>query len=258
MGTLYIDTGGSATNSGSTDQNAANLSGSNATVSGSVVTLDGSPDLSALVTSGDTQSSIHISQATNSNMKIFWITAFDNTAKTVTVHAAPTGVTGSAWAIGGRHVLTNASIEGALRAGDTAIFNNSPTSSTSSLWTFRNAGDTTSGFAKIKGKTGVRPVLTKTTNGDVITGNSIGGVWIENFELVSQGASGYCISGTLGANTVIYNNKCTDSGSGGILTGSASGVKIIGNEISGSAGNAIDMSSSQSAVVFGNYLHDCG
>ena len=45
MGTLYIDTGGSATNSGSSDQNAADLSGSAATVAASVVTLDGSPDL---------------------------------------------------------------------------------------------------------------------------------------------------------------------------------------------------------------------
>jgi hypothetical protein len=152
MGTLYIDTGGSATNSGSSDQNAAELSGSAATVAGSVVSLDGSPDLSGLSTSGANQAAIHINDATNSNRKIFWISAVDNTAKTVTVDVAPTGIVSSAWAIGGRHVLTPAAIEGALRAGDTAIFNNSPATRTGTFWTFRAAGTTAAGWAKLKGK----------------------------------------------------------------------------------------------------------
>jgi len=75
MGTIYVDTGGAATNSGSTDQNTANLSGTgDATVSGSVVQLTAGTDLSGVVTTaGATQSSIYLAQATNTNQKIFWI-----------------------------------------------------------------------------------------------------------------------------------------------------------------------------------------
>lgn len=114
-GTLYVDPGGSATNSGSTDQNAANLTGTAATAVGTTGHARWLAHLSGLVTSGANQSVIHLNQATNANQKIFWITAFDNGAKTVTVDVVPTGITSSAWAIGGRHVLTNASIEGAVR-----------------------------------------------------------------------------------------------------------------------------------------------
>lgn len=253
MGTLYIDTGGSVDNSGSTDQNAANLTGTAATVAGAVVSLDGTPDLSGLITSGATQSSINIAGATNVNTTIFWITAFDNGAgKTVTVTPSPTGVTSNAWKIGGRHVLTNARIEAALRAGDTAIFNNSPAAQAAAHWTFRIAGDVTSGQAKIKGKTGVRPVLNGTSTNSVISFNSLANCWAENLELDQDGASGN-VASMDGIAGTLYNVKISDGGGHGVRA-TAVANKIIACEISGVLGDGVN--DARSGLVLGCYIHD--
>lgn len=254
MGILYIDTGGATTNSGSSDNNAADLSGTaNATVSGSVVTLGGSPDLTNVQTSGASQSTIYLAQATNANRKIFWITAKDNVAKTVTVDTAPTGVTGSDWAIGGRMVWTPANVEAGLRAGDIVQFNNSPASSAATLYTHRIAGNNSAGFITLRGKSGVRPVLTHTSTSNVITTNAIAGLWVENLEIVQQGASGQAVAITSGP-TVFYNVKVSDAGATGInVTGGH--ASIIDCEVSGVAdGIAV---STQNAFVIGNYIHDC-
>lgn len=255
MGTLYIDTGGSTTNSGSTDSNSASLTGTNATVATATITLDGSPDLSGLITTGTGQSSIHISQATNANRKIFWINAFDNGAKTVTVDVAVTGVTGSNWSIGGRHVLTNASIEGALRAGDTVIFNNSPAAAAATMWTFRNAGTSASGMAKIMGKAGVRPVLNTTNTSNCVDTNSLFNVAIENLEIDQDGATGVGIlmNGSMG---VVENVKVVDAGGFGIEI-LASSCKVIKSEISGTGDSGVRAGTGSAApVLFGNYIHD--
>lgn len=257
MGTLYLDTGGSATNSGSSDQNAANLSGAAATVSGSTVTLDGSPNLSGLVTSGANQSSIFLADATNTNKKIFWITAFDNTAKTVDVDTAPTGITSSTWAIGGRQ-LTAALACDVLRAGDELIINNSPAAhSGSAMMTVRTSGTTAAGFIKIRGKTGVRPNLHVTDTNNVINCNNQNLVWIENLEFDQDGASGAAINNA-GMGTVIFNNKVIDAGGNGItINANAIGVKIIGNDVAACGVNAIGAQNGQ-ALIFGNVLRDCG
>lgn len=252
MGQIFIDTGGSADNSGSTDQNAADLSGAAATVAGAVVTLDGSPDLSGLVTSGTTQSSININGTTNSNQTIFWITAVDNIGKTVTVTPSPTGVVSNAWKIGGRHLLTSARVEGALRAGDVAIFNNSPAAANAPLWTFRNAGNSTSGFAKIIGKAGVTVTLNSTGTTNVITsGPAL--TWIENLTLDQDGATGtVCNLGAAGS--VIYNCKIIDGGGIGIAAAST-GCRIIGCSITGVGASCIDVTgSSGQAIIYGNYI----
>lgn len=248
MGTLYVDTGGSVTNSGSTDTNAASLTGAAATAVTTVITLDGAPNLSGLITSGATQSSIYLGQATNANQKIFWITAFDNTLKTVTVNVAPTGIVSSSWAIGGRHVLTNASIEGTVRAGDTVIFNNTPASRTGSSWTFRNAGDSTSGFAKITGKSGVRPVL-NTTNAatGVIT---LAMCWVENLE-VTSGALGI-MNAASGA--VIYNVKISNCPNGG--ASSTGGNRFINCEVTGASSFGFSSTGTLNVTYIGCYIHD--
>lgn len=249
MGTLYIDTGGNAQNSGCTDQNAANLSGTAATVAGSVVTLDGSPDLSGLITSGATQSSIYINDATNANMKIFWITAFDNGAKTVTVHAAPTGVVSSTWKIGGRHVLTNATIEGAVRAGDTVIFNNSPASGTGTRWTFRNAGDSTSGPCKIMGKTGVRPVL-NTTNAATALSIATALCHVENLEIIS----GALAINAPSAGWTLVNVKVSSAGTN-CLTSTNSG-RAIGCEFYGATNHGCAFTGTVGSLLSECYIHD--
>lgn len=259
MGSLYVQTSGSSNNSGTTDQDQPNLIGSAATVAGAVVTLDGSPDLSALITSGATQSAINIASASNSNQTIFWITAFDNVLKTVTVTPSPTGVVSSAWNIGGRFYLgptgapQNARIEAALRAGDVAIFNDSPFPQAAVIWTFRNVGTSAAGFATIKGKAGTLPVLTTTSNNAVVTPGSI--CWVENLQLVGQGSTA-CI--TMASNAgVLYNAVVRANGGSAVNATAGAGMRIIRCDLSSVSGAGITQSGSQ-AIIIGNYIHDCG
>lgn len=255
MGTLFVDTGGSATNSGSTDQNAANLTGAAATAAAAVITLDGSPDLSGLSTSGANQSTIFLGQATNSNQKIFWITAVDNVLKTVTVSVAPTGITSSSWAIGGRFVWTPASVEAALRAGDTVIVNNDIASSAAAVVTARTSGDSTSGPISLIGKTGVRPKLTTTGAVNVI--NGAGGTnWrVENLELIHNNAAGNLM--TTAATWTVFNCKLTNTAGVNTISNGGSQLIITMCEIFGGSGDGIS-SSSNNMAIFGNYIHDVG
>lgn len=251
MGTLYFDTGGSTSNSGTSDNNSADLSGSAATVVTTTVTLDGSPDLSGVSTSGATQAAIYLTDATNSNQKIFWITAVDNTLKTVTVSVAPTGVTSSVWKIGGRMVLTPANWEAAIRANDLVIFNNSPASSATVLITSRVSGEGTNGFIKVKAASS-RIALTNSSTGTVIT-IANDGWWFENIEFIQQGASGNTISVTKVA--VFYNCKVSDGGAVGI-TSQPIGTQVIACEISGVLSHGINFN--QPCIIMGNYIHDNG
>lgn len=258
MATLYVDTGGATTNSGSTDSNSASLSGSAATNADEVISLDGSPDLSGIITSGSTQSSIYLAQATNANKKIFWITAFDNVLKTVTIDVVPSGIVSSGWAIGGRFYLggtgspANASIEGSVRPGDTVIFNNSPSAQAASIWIFRLSGTEAAGRAIIQGKTGVRPVFNTTNTSACITfAAAITNYRIENIEVNQDGASGSGIG--CGTGVSLMNIKVSDTGGVGALLGA--NCKIIASEISGTGSDGIQ-NGSGSASVFGNYVHD--
>lgn len=255
-GTLYIDTGGAATNSCSRDVNAAALTGTgDGVVTGSTVQLTIGTNLSSVdATPGSaTQDTIYLAQATNTNTKVFWITAKDDGLDQVTVSVAPTGITASNWAIGGRCVLTNASQEAALRAGDTAIFNNSPAGQAGALWTFRASGDSTSGFAKIVGKTGVRPVLNATSTNAAVIFNTLNNLWVENFEIDQDGATGSGIT-LSGNNNVVFNVKVSDAGSGGGISGGGYG-KIMNSEITGSAGDGLALTGS-AQVISGCYVHD--
>ena len=258
MGTIYIDSGGAAGNSGSRDQNAALVSGTNATVAGSVVTLDGSPDLSSIVTSGANQDSIRLEQANNANMKIFWITAFDDVAKTVTVSVAPTGVTGSNWKIGGR-IIGSEGHDGVnvLRAGDTAVVNTSITQTAGTPWTIRASGDTTSGYVKIRGAAGVRPVITQSAaSTNVINFNSKAYTWLQSLDLAQTHATAGVLS-ACGISTVLYDVKISDSGAGGVVVNAGQSVSVIASEISGVASDAIGGSSQNGVHVIGSYIHDC-
>ncbi len=192
--------------------------------------------------------------ATNSNRRIFWITGFDNSLKTVTVDVAPTGITSSAWTIGGRFVLTNASQEGALRAGDVLIFNNSPASQATASWTFRTAGDVATGPATIRGKIGVRPALTTSGNGVGVCIANVAYAWIENLELKSTAVSGTAaVLSSSGSNGTLYNNKISQ-GLGNAFTITGNAWRVIANEITGCAGDGIN--TGNITIVFGNYIHD--
>lgn len=266
-GTLYVSTTGATTNSGSRDEDAAALSGTPGAGTGAyatslstnVVRFESAVDLSGVVTSGSSQDTIYLASATNSNMKIFWITAVNDAADTLTVHANMTQSTASTmtWTIGGRHVLTNASIEGSLRAGDTLIFNNSPASAAGVRWTFRNSGTYAAGHAKIKGATGTRPQLITTDTANVINvGQNY--VWIENLELIQQGASGAAVVGA-GSNAVLYNVKISDAG-GAAVAPTATLWRYVACEFSGVGGDGISHvnTGATNPMVVGSYVHDVG
>ena len=258
-GTLYISTTGAATNSGSRDEDVAHLSGSAAyalTSSTNILHLDGTPDLSAVVTSGATQDTVYFSTAENSNQLIFWITAVDDTADTLTLSQSitqTTSMSSGTWTIGGRHVLSNAAIEGTPRAGDTVQFNNSPAAQAATVWTFRTAGTSAGGNVKVVGKSGTRPVLTVTgTNNGVAS--AVAYSWLENVEIVQQGASGVAVAFS-GANGVVMNVKASDSG-GASISVSGSNSAVIGCELSGSGDNGISCGASSPVMVAYCYIHD--
>lgn len=258
--TIYVDTGGSATNSGSSDNNAADLSGTNASCNPSSTTVDlstDSPDLSGVATDGS--ATIFLADATNSNQKIFKITGVDNGAKTVTVDVAPTGnFTTSNWAIGGRFVWTQASIEGALAAGWTVQFNNSPASHSGSAWlTCRAAGDADDGVITVQAASGIRPVITVTDDNDVINSGGQAGWHIKGLEL-SGTASGSsdainCVSGYEGWR--IEDVKISDAPARGFDGGGTSSAVLVNCEV-GAVGDG-GIAFSGQAFVFGCYCHDC-
>lgn len=96
-GTMYIDTSAngsaSAIYSGSTDTTTPRVNSASATITCSATdgvgstpgcVLSGSPDLSTVVTTaGATRDSIYLACATNSNQKIFWISAVDDSTDRV-------------------------------------------------------------------------------------------------------------------------------------------------------------------------------
>ncbi len=256
--TLYIDTGGSATNSGSSDNNSADLSGSAATVSGSVITLDGTPDLSGVATDGS--ATIRLTDATNTNQKVFKITAADDGADTVTVSVAPTGVTSSVWAIGGQFLISGGNfltdINNGLAAGWEVIFNNSPASIASgAAFIDQNTnGDTTDGFIRITGKAGAKRTL-KTTDAQHIVKNN-GTYWrFENLDMQSSSNPNSVYNP--GANNVAIDCSVTD---GSDLYKAQNDRQFLFNcELSGgSVDGAVLGASTSRIVIWGCYIHDNG
>ncbi len=243
--TIYFESGTSG--SGSSDSASAKHTGTAATVSGSVVTLDGSPDLSDVATDGS--ETIYLDQATNSNQKIFRITAVDNGADTVTVDTAPTGVTSSNWAIGGQRALTAAEWEGAAAAGWTFQLGYD-ISGSGDVVTCRAAGDPTGdGRIRFVGKPGIRPTITCTGANQCIEPGTLGYWHIENLECAQQGASGDAVN--LRKGWVVNNVLVTDAGDDGVHEFSDDNL-LVDCEVSGCADGGFVFRN----VAFGCYIHD--
>lgn len=252
--TIFFDTGGAATNSGCSNSNSPDLSGSAATVSGTTVTLDGSPDLSGLDVDGSRL--IFLNDATNANRKVFRIVGADNGAKTVDVDVAPTGITSTSWAIGGRFLVSggsyNSVISGAFGAGWEGIWNNSPAAhSGSALITARNGGDSTGGYAVMRAADGVRPVLTVSDSNGVFDFNGQERWKVKGLELAVQGASYSQVMNNCRA-LLVEDVKISDGGGDGIAAGQNSN-RVIGCEVSGVASVGIN-----TQVAIGCYVHDVG
>lgn len=263
MGTCYIDTGGNANYSGSTDSNSPTytITVHASYVSGATIPIQETHDLSVLTLSGAAQDSVNFTDATNTNQDIFWISAVDNVSspKTITVTVAPTGLTAgsSVGNIGGRLLMSGFTGEEAfLRAGDEVIINNSPASQAGTYWTCRTNGSLSGGFVKFRGKAGVRPVLNVTGSANVIDCATIDYQWFENLELDQDGASTN-IFNNVGQGSVIFNCKIVDGGALGI-DANEDGIRIIACEISGLTGDAIDASSFTFLQIIGCYIHDNG
>lgn len=269
---VYIDTGGCETGSttrcsGTTDSASATVSGASATITCSATTytgstpgcsLSGSPDLSGVAVDGS--QAIFLNCATNSNQKIFFITAVDNASDLVQTVGTPTGCTASSsdWGIGGRMIYASANIEAALRAGDTVLFNNTPAAKAAAFFTARTSGDATTGYITLRGKTGVRPVLATSNASGVIVGTGGSDFRLTNLEIQRGGTSGNAVTVTNG--WLIDDVKITSAptGGGGIVA-SAVGFRVINCEITGVGGAAIFASPSTTPItIFGNYIHGNG
>jgi hypothetical protein len=204
----------------------------------------------------DGSQAIYLNCATNSNQKIFPITAVDDGADLVQTTGTPTGCTASSsdWGIGGRRIWNPALLEAGMRAGDTIQFNNSPASSASSMYTARVAGDAANGPITIRGKTGVRPVLTVTGNVVLINANGFANYRIENLELDSDSTNQNVI--TSNSNWYIINVKIVDGGGSGIQHSSTGFLLVTQSDISGTTGDCIN--ATVLGHIIGNTLHGCG
>lgn len=263
MGTVYIDTAGSATaNSGTTDENVAPITLTvHATYAGGAtiqVTVNTGNLDNVVTAAGPTQSAVMFNDATNANQKIFWITAVDNVSspKTITVSVAPTGLVAgtSTGGIGGRMVWTAANIMAALRAGDTVYFNNDPAAQAATFIDTSVPGTSAAGTVKWVGKPGAKRRLNATsTNPCVLADQNF--QYFENLEFDQDGASGNAVT-VSGAGVVFNDCKVSDAGGIGIsFTGG--GNLAIDCEITGTGADGIAISSSSSNThIHGCYIHD--
>lgn len=250
--TLYAQSTGAATNSGSSDQDAADLSGTNLSlVSGTVLQLDAGTDLSG-VGAGDT---IYINNSSVANRKIFHVVLADDgldqvtVAETVTLSLSP-----SAWAIGGRVDVTGfrSMVDGALNPGDTVIVNDDMALGANVLQP-RNGG-TRDAWITLKGKAGVLPVISRTGSGALLLPTGNPSYWrYEDIELQHQGSSSYAFQPGFGV-SVAVNLSITDAPTTGAILQGASEYR--GGEVSGVSGPGLNLGVFAVAAIAGTYVHD--
>lgn len=263
--TFYDKTTGSATNSGTTDTDAARVGGSAIVITCSATTytgatagclIAGNPDLSAVVTTvGPTQDALFVNCATNANHKIFKITAVTNGSGLIQTSETITGCTAASttWSIGGRHVpsASDATIEGAVFAGDLLLYEDAPATSASTQFTFRNAGDSSNGPTIVRcSSTAV--VLESTSTNPTIQGNSLFNTVLQNCGIKEDGASGFAVNAS-GANFQLLGDKITKAG--GDCVNAAQTPFIIGGEITGCGGNGVTAAGTQTTIRDVN-IHD--
>lgn len=240
MGTLYFHSGGSATNGGSSDNNAADLSGSAGSNAGAVITLDGSPDLSGVQTSGANQAAIFLAGVTvyNTDSRIFWITAADNVAKTVDVTPTPAGTMSGAWAIGGRVTTPQLGLS-PMRPGDELIIDEDY-SAAGTIMTARVEGTISGGLIRVTGKTGARRAITCTNTSNCFS-SAVDMHLLSNLEFIQQGASGNAVAYSGGASVWLSNVKVSDAGGDGVAgsSGTTSEYQITDLEVSGCVDDGI-------------------
>lgn len=270
--TIFVDTGGSATNSGTTDSNTATATGTAGswTTGTNTITLDNNTNLTGVATDGS--QAIYLNNATNTNgtaYNIFFIVGITGctgsgscSVTTSGSPAAPTcsTCTGSSWAVGGRYVWPSGSgvnvIEGGLVSGVTIQFNQTPATKTVSYTTAQVSG-AANGTITLQGKSGVSGITLEVTSGGsaVISGNSKSNWVIKNLTLKQDG-TGNDVSNFSGA--VFYvGDKFIASGAS-CLTG-ANIMTLINSEISQCTGATSDgLNGSGGIYMYGSYVHGAG
>lgn len=276
-GTIFVDTGGLATNSGSTDANSPTTSGTAATNVGTTVTLDVSTNLGTVNTSGPNQTSINIAGATNTNRTIFWVTSVTSgctgtaVACVIVVDTAPTGLTTNAWSVGGRYLWPSGSTvdkaASALRGGDTLQFNNPPATRTAAFLTLGSGqvGDSTNGNINIIGKAGGSRILLDVGSSPVNvltgTGSTSNYIYLSNLEL-RQAATTVSLAASFGIaiwDNVKFNHPSGTTTAAGMLVASASARVLNSEFVGGGAGttqDCINVTGGQ-LYVLNSYLHNC-
>lgn len=283
VATIYIDTGGCESGSttkcsGTTDSASASAKGASSTITCSAVSgVGGAPGCTITGTetavgqlgsiNTDGSQALFVNCATNTNQKIFFLTAVDNATGAISTSVTPTGCTAatSDWGIGGRRIfpsgLTDEAVfTAALRAGDTVQFNNTPATKTVTYFTPTTSGSAAAGKIKFIGKAGVDHPVLEISSGDtksifaLVTETDI---LIQNLELKCVNTSNACVFQG-GARITINDVKFTGTGAGGIAIKPNGGAWIIMNSqfTSGVLGDAINTAFSQS--VLGNYFNGVG
>lgn len=266
VGNIFIDTGGSASNSGTTDTNSppAGFSGTaaNWTTGTATINLDTNTNLTGLSTAGD--QAVFLTNATNSNQKIFWVTGVTGCtgsgacSVTTSINVTCVTCTAQVWAIGGRMILTPTNYESAVRPGDTVTLNNSPASRSTTFITARVAGDATNGPITYKGKAGQTVTLAETGNQTAIAAATVGNVVFQNLQVTTLATSAppinLGVSGLTGIGLKV--SSCSSLTVAAITLPTLPNIRILNSEISGCGGDGISSAGSASTFdIVGNYIH---
>lgn len=274
VGTIFVDAGGSATNSGTTDNNSSVINGTAAswTTGTTAITLDTNTNFATVpgCSAGtcDGSQAIFLGNSTNTNQNIFWFTAYSGCtgsgACSITTTASVSCATCSAnsWAIGGRYFYPGTTghdvVVAALRAGDTLQFNNTPASKSTVgyITTTSASGDGTNGTINVIGKTGLRPVLQQT--GNTFTISTANGGWkISNLELQGNSASSI-----VNANGALFLDNVKIDGTGASATQHGivinSGAVVTNSEIGPVGGDGVKSAVNANFYIINSYIHSAG
>ena len=181
------------------------ITGSSATVSGgdpgTLISLDGSPDLSELTVD---ESAILLS-----GIGLYRITAFDDGAKTVTIHTSVSLGSGVSWGIGGvRDGLRSSGIndENTGEGGWTWQFETGTYDNDADSYEFIG-GDDTGGRTIVKAATGHVPVFSSTTHCVRVRSAGEGHITFDgiSFYVITGGTSGIVFTDAEVSGTIIKN-----------------------------------------------------
>lgn len=230
----------------------------------------------------DGTQAINLASATNSNLRIFWLSSYTGCSGSGSCVITVAGSTSQAtatyptcaggppctamnWAVGGQYIWPTSNtvdvVAKALRPGDTLQFNcagGNPATKTlaAPFITMASNGDQITGPIIVQGETGCRPLLQQSGSVNVIA-NTSNNIIYSNFEIKQTGTATLCIAGNTNLN-VIYSNlkisQCAGTNADGINIGAGSMQQVLFSEITGATGNGVN-SIGVNGYFFGNYIH---